>query len=70
MEFDAKHAVIAPEGVFIIGTYDENGVPMVYSLWVEDLTHNHFVEDAEMIWKWMQNFSRDPETKAIIYSAE
>ena len=27
MEFDAKKAVIVPEGVFIIGTYDENGVP-------------------------------------------
>ncbi len=27
MEFDAKHSVIVPEGVFIIGTYDENGVP-------------------------------------------
>ena len=27
MEFDSKHAVIVPEGVFIIGTYDENGVP-------------------------------------------
>ncbi len=27
MEFDSKQAVIVPEGVFIIGTYDENGVP-------------------------------------------
>ncbi len=27
MEFDSKKAVIVPEGVFIIGTYDENGVP-------------------------------------------
>ena len=27
MEFDAKSSVIVPEGVFIIGTYDENGVP-------------------------------------------
>jgi len=27
MEFDSEHAVIVPEGVFIIGTYDENGVP-------------------------------------------
>ena len=27
MEFDAKHSVIVPEGVFIIGTYDEHGVP-------------------------------------------
>ena len=26
-KFDGKKAVIAPEGVFIIGTYDENGVP-------------------------------------------
>ena len=26
-EFDSKHAVICPEGIFIIGTYDENGVP-------------------------------------------
>ena len=27
MEIDSKNAVIVPEGVFIIGTYDENGVP-------------------------------------------
>ncbi len=27
MEFDSEKAVIVPEGVFIIGTYDENGVP-------------------------------------------
>ncbi len=27
MEFEAKKSVIVPEGVFIIGTYDENGVP-------------------------------------------
>lgn len=27
MEFSAKNSVITPEGVFIIGTYDENGVP-------------------------------------------
>ena len=26
-EFEAKKAAIAPEGVFILGTYDENGVP-------------------------------------------
>ena len=26
-EFPGKKACIAPEGVFIIGTYDENGVP-------------------------------------------
>ena len=27
VEFTGKQACIAPEGVFIIGTYDENGVP-------------------------------------------
>ena len=27
MEFSGQKSVIAPEGVFIIGTYDENGVP-------------------------------------------
>ena len=26
-EFNANKSVIIPEGVFIIGTYDENGVP-------------------------------------------
>lgn len=26
-EFTAKQSIICPEGVFIIGTYDENGVP-------------------------------------------
>lgn len=27
MELDAKNPIIVPEGVFIIGSYDENGVP-------------------------------------------
>ena len=27
VEFKGKHSVITPEGVFILGTYDENGVP-------------------------------------------
>ena len=27
MEFTGGKSVITPEGVFIIGTYDENGVP-------------------------------------------
>ena len=27
MEFTGKKSVITPEGVFIIGTYDENGMP-------------------------------------------
>ena len=26
-EFSGKKSIIAPEGVFIIGTYDENGIP-------------------------------------------
>ena len=26
-EFSAKQSIITPEAVFIIGTYDENGVP-------------------------------------------
>lgn len=27
MEFTGKNSVITPEAVFIIGTYDENGIP-------------------------------------------
>ena len=27
IEFEGKKSVITPEGVFIIGTYDENGTP-------------------------------------------
>ena len=27
VEFDAHNAVITPEGVFVIGTYDESGKP-------------------------------------------
>ena len=27
MEFTGSKSVITPEGVFIIGTYDENGIP-------------------------------------------
>ena len=27
MEFTGSKSIITPEGVFIIGTYDENGVP-------------------------------------------
>lgn len=27
VEFSGRRSIITPEGVFIIGTYDENGVP-------------------------------------------
>ena len=27
MEFSGKKSIVVPEGVFIIGTYDESGVP-------------------------------------------
>ena len=27
VEFSGRKSIITPEGVFIIGTYDENGVP-------------------------------------------
>lgn len=32
VEFTGKRACIAPEGVFIIGTYDESGVPNAMKL--------------------------------------
>ena len=46
---------------------NEEGVPMVGLGIIEDLQHALWQEYADLAWDYMSRFSRDPETKEIVY---
>lgn len=48
--------------------YDEDGVPMMSLMHSEVQTHTHYMGYAPYIWNYMSQFSRDVETKEIIYT--
>lgn len=48
--------------------YDEEGVPLLGMMHSEGTTHTHYPEYADLIWEWMSQFSRDLETKDVIYT--
>ncbi len=52
-----------------INFWGKNGAPLVgFATW-EGLNHTHFEGHAELIWSFFKNFSRDPDTKEIIYGS-
>ena len=48
--------------------YNEDGVPMVGLNVTEGIPHGLWQVYAEIAWNYMKMFSRDPETKEIIYN--
>ncbi|MCI6174492.1 MAG: hypothetical protein MR671_09595 [Clostridiales bacterium] len=48
---------------------NDKGVPMVGLDVIEFIPHGLYQEYAPLAWDWMKKFSRDPETKEIIYNA-
>ena len=47
--------------------HNEAGVPMVGLSVTEGLVHSLYPEFAKIMWSYAKHFSRDPETKAVIY---
>ena len=55
---------------FNVSTFkNEAGVPMVKFRVAMGQNHNHYTEFARDIWNYFKCFSRDQETKAVIYTA-
>ncbi len=57
-------------GEFINRTwmYEKDGVPMVGLTVTEGLVHALYPEYGNLMWDYAKHFSRDPETKEIIYN--
>ena len=47
---------------------NDDGVPMVGLSIIEFIPHGLYQEYAELAWDWMKCFSRDSETKEIVYN--
>ncbi len=48
---------------------NEKGEPRFAFIYMEDMVHALYPEYADMLWNFVKNYSRDPETKEIIYNA-
>ncbi len=47
---------------------NDDGVEMVKMMVAQEMNHNHYTEFAPEVWRFFRCFSRDPETKAVIYN--
>lgn len=55
---------------FNVSTFrNEAGVPLVKFRVAVGMNHNHYTEFAADIWDFFKDYSRDPETKEVIYNA-
>lgn len=48
---------------------NEKGEPRFAFIYMEDMVHALYPEYADMLWDFVKNYSRDPETKEITYNA-
>ncbi len=49
------------------GVLSKNGVPLIQMVAVNDYGHWNFKPAAKMMWDYFMQFSRDPQTKELIY---
>ena len=49
------------------GELRKNGVPLIKIVAVNDYGHWNFKPAAQMMWDFFKQFSRDPQTKKLIY---
>lgn len=70
MKMENRHAVVTEKGDHLtmeIGDLTKAGVPLVRCCAVMDYGHWNFKPTAEQMWDYFKMFSRDPETKELIY---
>ncbi len=48
--------------------YNEEGIPMFKVSYTEDIFHALWAPQAEMIWDYLKQFSRDTQTKKVVYT--
>lgn len=66
---DRKQIVTNKGGGLVVemGTQYKGDVPMIQIIAVMDYGHWNFMPTAQMMWDFYKQFSRDPETKKLIY---
>ena len=66
---DRKQIVTNKGGGLVVemGTQYKGDVPMIQIIAVMDSGHWNFMPTAQMMWDFYKQFSRDPETKKLIY---
>ena len=67
-ENELRYGAPFPFAIWTSELSDENGVPMLKLMHTEQTTHTHYPHYANLIWEWMQQFTRDTETHEVIYT--
>lgn len=63
-----RHGAPLPFAIWTSYMSDEDGIPMMALMHTEQTTHVHYPYYANLIWSWMQQFTRDTETHEVIYT--
>ena len=69
---DRKQIVTNKGGGLVVemGTQYKGNVPMIQIIAVMDYGHWNFQPTAQMMWDYFKQYSRDPETKKLIYHGD
>lgn len=68
MKLENRNHMDTNKGIsYEIGDLTKDGMPLVRIVVVNGYGHWNFQPGAELMWEYFQKFSRDPETKKLIY---
>ena len=73
MELENRHSIKTAKGEGItmeVGDLVKNGVPLIRCVAVMDYGHWNFKPTARLMWDFFKQFSRDPESKELVYHGE
>jgi hypothetical protein len=70
IEDEVRHDPPAGFAIWQGYKYDANGVPIVSFVHTDQTAHVLYPEYAPILWEWLSRFSRDPQTKAVVYNME
>ena len=65
-----RHAIVTNKGEGIrmeIGDFCKEGVPLIRVVAVVDYGHWNFMPAAQVMWDYFKMFSRDPQTRKLVY---
>ena len=68
MKLENRNHMDTNKGIsYELGDLTKDGMPLVRIVVVNGYGHWNFQPGAELMWEYFQKFSRDPETKKLIY---
>ena len=68
IELEGRQTIQTNKGISMeTGELRKNGVPLIKIVAVNDYGHWNFKPAAQMMWDFFKQFSRDPQTKKLIY---